>query len=380
MEYNMPYENTPRSPDEISVAWLNTALDAQLTDGAAIHSFDMEVIGEGVGILGEILRLALQYNQPTDAPKSLIAKFATPNLEARELARTFSFYENEVHFYQELDTDTPVRTPTCHLACNKPETQDTLLLLEDLSADAMVDQLEGCSLDRAELVVAELAKLHGYWWQHPRFDELPWIRRFNDTLYTENVPEHYRGSVPITLERLGDMTPDWYPGLQEKIGHNLAGILRRIDQFPRTLAHGDFRLDNLMFGMQNGQPILTIIDWQIVIHGPGMYDLAYFLSQSLTVADRRANEKELLSLYYDRLRQQGVQNTSPEQLYELYRLVCLYCLVYPIIAGAVIDVDNPRAVELLHCMAVRSFAAIEDHNALELLCYWSRVGQLKRLY
>jgi thiamine kinase-like enzyme len=367
MENNMTSENTPRKPDEISVSWLNTMLADQLAGGASILSFDTEVIGEGVGILGEILRLSLHYDRPTDAPQSLIAKFATPNLEARELARTFRFYENEVHFYLELDADSPVRTPTCYLAYNNPETQDTLLLLQDLSADAMVDQIQGCSLDRAELVVEELAKLHGYWWEHPRLGELSWISRLDNPLYTENVPEHYRSSVPVTLERLGDAIADWYPKIQEKFGNNLPDILRRMDQFPLTLVHGDFRLDNLMFGSHNGQPMLTVIDWQIIIHAPSIYDLAYFLSQSLTVEDRRANEKELLSLYYDRLRQQGVQNTSPEQLYEIYRLVCLYCLIYPIISGAVIDMDSPRAVELIHCIAERAFTAIEDHNALELL-------------
>ena len=122
-----------------------------------------------------------------------------------------------------------------------------------------------------------------------------------------------------------------------------------------------------MFGTLNGQPILTVIDWHIVIQGPGMYDLAYFLSQSLNVEDRRDHEHDLLALYHDRLVQQGVQNTNLEQLFEIYRLGCLYCLIYPINAGAVIDLDSPRSVELMHCIAERSFAAIEDHNALELL-------------
>ena len=110
-----------------------------------------------------------------------------------------------------------------------------------------------------------------------------------------------------------------------------------------------------------------MIDWQVIHRGTGTFDLGYFLSQSLTVEDRRAHEDDLLSLYHECLVAQGVQNFSLDQLHKAYRWVCLYCLVYPLLAGAAVDLESPRAVELIHCLASRAWASIEDHNAFDLI-------------
>jgi hypothetical protein len=50
-----------------------------------------------------------------------------------------------------------------------------------------------------------------------------------------------------------------------------------------------------------------------------------------------------------------------------YQMVSLYCLVYPMIAGAAVDVENPRALDLPRCTASRAWTTIEDHNAVDLL-------------
>ena len=91
------------------------------------------------------------------------------------------------------------------------------------------------------------------------------------------------------------------------------------------------------------------------------------MSQSLTIEDRRAHEKDLLTDYYNRLIQQNVPNISFEQMYETYRKVCFYCLCYMMVAGAVLDLDSPRSLELLHAGASRAWAAIEDLNGLEFV-------------
>lgn len=363
----MNKKNIPQKPNEISVSWLNTVMSPQLAHDASIRTFDTEVIGEGMGFLSDIYRFTLHWDRPTGNPQSLIAKFATSNLELRALIGAHKHYENEVHFYQELAVDTPVKTPTSYLSENNSETHDTLLLLEDISTNATIDQIQGCSLSLAERAVETLAKLHGHWWEHSKLDNLPWLLKLCDPLYTNSIPEFYRNNSPIAVERLGKRVPDWYPKIQEQHANHLPNIMRQMYQYPLTLVHGDFRLDNLLLDTENGQPTLTIIDWQMTMHAPGMYDLGYFLSQSLTIKDRRANEKALLDLYYKRLCQHGVQNTSPEQIYEAYRLVCLWRLITPIVHAATFDVNNPRETEFAYCIAERAFAAIEDHNVLELL-------------
>tara|TARA_Y100000994_G_C15529481_1_gene375178 strand:+ start:422 stop:619 length:198 start_codon:yes stop_codon:yes gene_type:complete len=53
-------------------------------------------------------------------------------------------YENEVRFYGELAVKSPNRSPTCFFCHHNPNTQDALLLIEDLGSARMVDQIDGC--------------------------------------------------------------------------------------------------------------------------------------------------------------------------------------------------------------------------------------------
>jgi hypothetical protein len=62
--------------------------------------------------------------------------------------------------------------------------------------------------------------------------------------------------------------------------------------------HGDYRLDNLLFGADGAARRLTVVDWQTVTWGPAMTDLAYFLGCALPVADRREHYDALLLDYY----------------------------------------------------------------------------------
>jgi hypothetical protein len=67
------------------------------------------------------------------------------------------------------------------------------------------------------------------------------------------------------------------------------------------LVHGDYRLDNLLFGMDGADRPLTVVDWQTVTWGPAMTDLAYFLGCALPVSMRRAHADELMAAYHKAL-------------------------------------------------------------------------------
>lgn len=357
----------PRTSSDLTTTWLTEALGTGVLDGTSVATFETRRIGAGVGILTELVQVSLRYQGPTSAPASLVAKFASPHEQARQIAQAYHLYENEVNFYRELAAETPVRKPHCYFVGANSETGDFVLLLEDLSAARLADQIAGCAPDQAAQAVRQLAALHAFWWEQPRLAQLGWLHRLGDPLYTEGVPFMYHRNAPLSMQHLGETVPEWFPALSSTFGDATRLLLQRLDRHPHTLAHGDFRLDNLLFGDGVGTPALTILDWQIVVRGPGIFDLGYFLSQSLSVEDRRAHEADLLALYHDQLVQRGVTNCDREQLQEAYRVVSLYCLVYPLIAGAAVDTENTRALDLLHCLAKRAWTAIEDHNAVELL-------------
>lgn len=65
----------------------------------------------------------------------------------------------------------------------------------------------------------------------------------------------------------------------------------------RGLVHGDYRLDNMLFGAAGADRALTVVDWQTVSWGPAFTDLAYFLGCALPAQDRRAHHDALLRAY-----------------------------------------------------------------------------------
>ena len=60
------------------------------------------------------------------------------------------------------------------------------------------------------------------------------------------------------------------------------------------LVHGDYRLDNMLFGESGADRPLTVVDWQTVTWGPAMTDVAYFLGCALPDDVRRDNYDALL--------------------------------------------------------------------------------------
>ncbi len=356
----------PRSSGEVTVAWLQRVLESRL-DGASVTAFECSDIGAGVGVLGEIVRLELSYDKKTSAPVTLIGKFASSGREAREIADTFGFYESEVRFYRELASQTPLRSPECLFAEHDAETQDFALLLEDVRDAAMADQVLGCSPERAELAIRSVARMHGSFWGDARLDRLPWLHRLRDPNFLVEVPAMFRRNAPVSLERLVGRVPEWFPPVAERYAACLPAMLRALDALPRTFIHGDYRLDNMLFGAGAGAPPLTVLDWHIALNGPGIFDVGYFLAQSLDSEVRRAHERDLLAIYAEELAKHGGPQLDREPLLQSYRLVCLYCLLYPMTGGAAMDFDSPRSIELLRALATRAFRAIEDHGALALL-------------
>jgi aminoglycoside phosphotransferase (APT) family kinase protein len=77
------------------------------------------------------------------------------------------------------------------------------------------------------------------------------------------------------------------------------------DAEPFSLVHGDYRLDNLMFGADGA---VTALDWQTLTIGPPLQDVAYFLGTSVEPAIRRLHEEQILRRYHSSLVDEGVRD------------------------------------------------------------------------
>jgi hypothetical protein len=291
-----------------------------------------------------------------------------PTLDTRArtaLCEELEFYLSEVRFYQEIGLANPLRPARPYFAAFEEETHDFVLVLEDLGQLRLADQTLGCTVADAETVVDAIAGQHGHWWNSPRFPSMPWLKTYATPPFPARIASNFEAAWPRFVEIVGsDLSPamrkfgERFPSMVPWFGDQLA-------RPPRTLLHGDLRLDQLFFAVAADDPPVTALDWQVTGMGRGAYDLAYFLGQSLPTEIRRSCEERLIERYADRLAERGVDYPRDEMRHD-YRVTTAFCFIYPVIVGGRIEMANERHRELLHIILNRATAAIEDHDALAL--------------
>ena len=359
----MNTKDFPSTIEDVTADWLTGVLQGSGFDGAQITDLHVEVIGEGVGIMGLLYRVKLLYSESSakEVPQSVVIKVPSPHEQTRHIARAFMFYGKEIGFYRDAAKDTPLETPRCYAAHHDPESDDFVLVLEDLDGMEVISQLDGCPIDKAEIAIEALARHHAAFWESERFSEdLAWLPFGWDVPFPQAIAQGFSQAWPTCME----MFPNGVSERIKKVGEKFPTVtseMMELADSPVTLAHGDFRLDNLFFQNED----LKVIDWQICIKTVGGYDVGYFLSQSLTIEDRRNHERDLLDKYRKTLSEIGLDYPQ-DRLMEDYRRSVLFCLAYPVQASAAALV-NERAVQLVTEMFARVSTAIEDLNADEFL-------------
>ena len=135
---------------------------------------------------------------------------------------------------------------------------------------------------------------------------------------------------------------------------------------PNTLCHGDFRADNLLFN-ENDEPV--VIDFQLLGSGTGAYDIAYFVTQSLTPEIASKYEQQLFDQWVKALIAYGAPKdlVDRDALWKHYRTAALFCLAYPVIASRGMDLSDPRQHKLIEVMTDRFDRAVRELNLAELL-------------
>ena len=157
------------------------------------------------------------------------------------------------------------------------------------------------------------------------------------------------------------------------VGHELMARLGDyMDQRaePHTAAHGDFRLDNMMFGSDPAaDPSFALLDFQLPFQANAMWDVVYFLAGNFAPEWRRRHQDELLAFYHGRLVTGGVENYSLEQCREDYRAAALVLLGYLVTSAADIDLETltVRGRELIETMFNRYGTAIDDLGAADFM-------------
>ncbi len=360
----------PYSSADITPEWLTAVLrEGGHIGGATVTAVEKAIVGEGIGFLGELTQLTLTYDRPAaGAPATLISKIPTAFQQARDVGNAFRFYEREGRFYDEVAPHVDLRVPKCYYNAIDPAADRFLLLLEEIRDAEVGDQLLGCTLEQARTVIPAIAKFHAGWWQSPQLDRLAtWMPTMCDPLY-DYIEPLWRQSWDTFL----DLQAEDYPReAMTPIANRSVDLMNqtraKLDSLPMSIAHTDFRLDNMFFGAPGSATPFAVIDWQLTVRSSPLLDIGYFLSQSLDTELRRAHEMELLRDYHRVLVENGVRNYSFDQCFDDYRFGIQVMLVIPVTAAGTLDTSSPRAIPLMRVMAERATAAILDLKTWETL-------------
>lgn len=356
----------PSAVQDVTPEWLTQALrEAGIIDRASVSSLDIQLF-EGQGFVGQVARVVLRYDQLEEgAPGSLIVKLPSADETRRADVARRGLYEREIRFYEELADQIELRTPRLYYSAMDTEAEEYVLLIEDMAPARVGDNVAGCSLAEAELAIRNLARIHAAWWESPRLAGLDWLPVFYAD--PEQAQTRFGESWGPFLERFGDMMPASMTEVGEKLKSNVAYVVSSIGESPRTLIHGDFRLDNLFFSTDEDGIALAAADWQTVSQSKGVFDVAYFLAWSLQPEQRRAKEMELLGMYHSMLLDSGVAGYDFDQCLKEYRLFMLFTFIRGVLVGANVDLSHERVGRLLRTLLERTVAAVLDLKSVDLL-------------
>jgi hypothetical protein len=356
----------PTTTSEITAEWMTEALRSSGTIGADAHVGEVQLdpAGAGVGFMGEVASVGVVYGgNAGEAPARVIVKFPSQSADIRAMMHPTRIYEREHRFYAELADDSPIRTPVIHhVMCEPadvPADEKYVLVMEDLSGLTLGDQVAGTTPEQARAALVGLATHHARFWNGAGLEEADFIPIINGPLNQAGSPI-YEASLPGFMEAFGEVIRPELAGFVAGYAAARPGILDALEAMPRTLVHFDFRADNLFFDADGS---VCTIDWQAISQGGGVADVGYFLSQNLTVADRREHEADLLRAYHDALVAGGVSDYSFEQLLTDYPVGVACGWMIPVLAVGSLDFTSERAVTLWTAVIERAQDALVEHGA-----------------
>jgi hypothetical protein len=337
-----------RGSGQITGEWLSDVLNRP-----HLQLISAQRIGQGQ--VGHTYRVSFQHND--SQPETVVVKLASEDPSSRAAGVGLGIYYREVAFYQNLRDRIGGPLLACHLAQYDAAEGWFTLVIDDAVGAQVGDQIAGCDTATAEKAMRALAQVHA-----PVFDD--------DAVGSAdflNLPHPVNqamlaGLLPLFLDRFGDeIAPEHAEVCRRYVA--VADAHGADVRPPKGLVHGDYRLDNLLFGTD---PECLVIDWQTVQWGPVMIDAAYFLGTALDVSERREHEQRLVRLYHETLVGQGISGFAWDQCWEEYRRQVFWSLTI-IISSSMLVAPTERGDRMFMAMLARACQQALDLGSVDLL-------------
>jgi tRNA A-37 threonylcarbamoyl transferase component Bud32 len=256
-------------------------------------------------------------------PDTVVVKLEASDPATQFSAAALQLYAREVNFFRHAAESSPLRTPTCFAADLSDDGMTFHLVLERLVGDHM-DQTGGVSGDEAVAVISEVARHHRFWAERdiPHGVSLP----INNDLYLAVLPDVMDAGLAVAREQLD--VSDAVVGLTGAVRDHFADVTGALIGPTPSLCHGDLRAENL-FVLDNK---FAFVDFQVGTLCDPVFDVAYFVTQSVDVDTVAGIERDLVRSWSDEAYAGDAQDF--DDVWNRYRLATAFCVAYPLFAAA----------------------------------------------
>jgi hypothetical protein len=359
----------PTQASELTTGWFTDVLHERFD--TPVTEVTSEVIGAGVGFVGELHRCHLQWaSDKAGLPPSVIVKIPATNAQNRALAEALAAYEREIEIYTKLGPELGLPMPDLYHASLDPHpapwidklalflleklplrainwtidrllsfssksTRRYVLVIEDIVDARPPAQADGGSLADAADALRVLARSHAATWMRTdladKSDFIWSLGRAPKIIMASYL--RYRDAFFARVA--SDYPPDVFTRL-DRIQDNYAAHIDGLGSEPTVLLHGDYRLDNVLF-RPDGE--LVVVDYQAVGIGRPGWDVGYFITTALS-PDHRAQEAELLAVYHGELLRLGITGYDMAELVADVRLTGDVLAHRMVCGGDLLDTDR----------------------------------------
>lgn len=298
----------PRSWSELTPDWLTEALAADFP-GITVA----ETYVDGV-TAGTNSRATLRLRCTGDGPQqvfvkregSLLNRLALTALGAHEAEARLALARPEL----------PLEHPRLLAGAVDARRLAAVVVMEDVTLRGARPQDATTPLtpDQVASGLAGLARLHAAYWSRPLTGPLEFVKPWR--LGPAWGPVAWGGFVHARhrLRRHGATLPRSADPVT--LARRFRAWAALAEAGPQTLLHGDPHPGNT-YAMPDGT--LGFYDWQLVRQGSWVHDVGYLVVSSLTPADRRAHERDLLAGYLSDLAAAGAPAPDLAGAWEVYR-------------------------------------------------------------
>lgn len=274
-------------------------------------------------------------------------------------------YAGETLYYSRYADRYDTRTPHCLYAASNAAGASILVLDDLLDQGAkFVDLVRAGSTDFVARALEAIARYQAAAWMAPELHADEWLRSGGSHIAYDMPawlysPERWaQYSLLPRFQKLEATLRD--PQLLERAHRRL--LEDHCRRSPWSLGHGDCHFGQA-YVLPGGE--VRLLDWQAIQIAHWAHDVAYFTAGALSVADRRAHERDLLQHYLGKLRDFGVADVPDDATAWLaYRTMVLHGI------GWVMCPPEMQPEENCAIMTERFSTAVVDHDSVSLLDRW----------